>query len=309
VDAFSEPDRIEPAAVRYIKLGAGGAWLAECLERDALMFTDRVPHAVAVAGDWDRARQIYAEAGETQITDRIREISAFYQAGPNELWITFGQGRLWWALAAPGVIEGEGGVRIRRTLAPWSDRDRSGRILRTDGLSSSLTQTASYQRTICTVAAREYLLRRLNADLDPLALQADTLMAELTRTVRQIIAELHWRDFEVLVDLIVTRGGWRRIAAVGGSGQADSDLILEQPVTGERAFVQIKSKATAATFRECLGKFERYPEMDRFIFACHTASAGVSAPEGGRVQLWLGDQLAAKAVAAGLVDWLLARRT
>ena len=133
-------------------------------------------------------------------------------------------------------------------------------------------------------------------------------MADLTTAVGAVIADLHWRDFEVLVDLIFSRSGWRRVGAVGGSGQADSDLILQQAVTGERAFVQVKSKATPATLRDYQARFEEYPNMDRFFFACHTPRGPLEAPKDPRSYLWLRPELAAQAVDAGLVEWLLARR-
>lgn len=307
-DSAQSPREIEPAAVRYIKLGKGGAWLDDSLDSGTLKFTDVVPHDVATVGDWDSARQVYIDAGEANVTDRLRELRAFYEAGPRDLWITFGRGRLWWAFAAPGVTLGPDGVRVRGTIGGWSDRDADGRVLRVDALSTSLTQTAAYQRTICAVVARDYLLRILNAEPDALASHTSALLSGLTDAVGEMIADLHWRDFEVLVDLIFAHGGWRRIAAVGGSGQADSDLILQQPVTGEQAFVQIKSRANPATLRDYIAKFEAYPQMDRFIFACHSPGARLAAPNDSRLHLWLRPQLAARAVSGGLVDWLLARR-
>ena len=45
-----------------------------------------------------------------------------------------------------------------------------------------------------------------------------------------------------MVDLIFARNGWQRVTDVGGS-QKDIDLILMQPTTGEKAFVQVESRA------------------------------------------------------------------
>ena len=225
------------------------------------------------------ARGIYEAAGRATITDDLREIRDFYEQPAECLWITFGRGRLWWAYSDPHVRLRDDGVRERATLAPWSCLDAQGRELRINDLSTSLTQTAAYRRTICSVTALEtYLLRRLNAEADAQVERVEGLMADLTTAVGTVIADLHWRDFEVLVDLIFARSGWRRVAAVGGSGQADSDLILQQAVTGERAFVQVKSKATPATLRDYQARFEDYPNMDRFFFACHTPRGPLEAP-------------------------------
>ncbi|MBX3482409.1 restriction endonuclease [Phenylobacterium sp.] len=294
--------------MRYIKLGEGGAWLRECLQADQLLFQDLVPHEVAAGGDWDTARRLYGDDDRAQIGNDLREIRDFYKQPTDCLWITFGQGRLWWAFAEAEVTMRADGVRVRKTLKPWSCQDRAGRELLISDLSTSLTQTASYRRTICSVAAEAYLLRRLNAEADPLVERAEGLTADLTAVAGEMIAGLHWRDFEVLVDLIFSRSGWRRIAAVGGSGQPDSDLILQQAVTGERAFVQIKSKATAATLRDYLARFEAYPDMDRFFFACHSPAGRLEGPVDARVRLWLRPELAAQAMEAGLTGWLMDKR-
>ena len=104
------------------------------------------------------------------------------------------------------------------TLAPWSCLDAQGRELRINDLSTSLTQTAACRRTICSVTALEtYLLRRLNAEADAQVERVEGLMADLTTAVGTVIADLHWRDFEVLVDLIFARSGWRPVAGAKGS--------------------------------------------------------------------------------------------
>jgi hypothetical protein len=60
---------------------------------------------------------------------------------------------------------------------------------------------------------------------------------------------LGWRDFELLVDLVFTSSGWRRVGIVGKTQKTlDLDLIL--PSTGERAFVQVKSTTTLAELAE-----------------------------------------------------------
>ena len=40
-----------------------------------------------------------------------------------------------------------------------------------------------------------------------------------------------------------------------GENLTDVDLILEQPTTGERAFVQVKSKASQSTLDDYIGRF------------------------------------------------------
>jgi len=57
-----------------------------------------------------------------------------------------------------------------------------------------------------------------------------------------------------LVDLIFARSGWQRVSRVG-EDLADVDMILEQRATGERAFVQVKSKAGQAVLDDYVDRF------------------------------------------------------
>ena len=130
------------------------------------------------------------------------------------------------------------------------------------------------------------------------------LDVSIERSAQALIEQLDWRDFEVLVDLIFAGSGWQRSSGVGGSGQADTDLILEQAATGERAFVQVKSRATPTVFADYVERFEA-SGYQRLFFVCHSPSGVLRAPADPRIHIWLGDTLAGQAVQAGLFDWLI----
>lgn len=304
---------LKPQVVRYLKLGQGGAWLDACLEQGLIALGHQeADHPLCLRGDWDAVRTGLIAAGRsaTKATDFIREVRDFYTLGSDCLWITFGRGRLWWAFAEPEVhMSGpdQPGVRHRRVIGQWSDQDVDGKVLTIDSLSSRLTQVAAYRQTLCRVGAEDYLLRRLNAQPEPVVARALAASVELEGAAQEIIQALHWADFEVLVDLIFAQGGWRRISVLGGA-QADADLILEQAITGERAFVQIKSTASRAVFDDYLSRFQSQTQFDRMFFVCHS-SDGLEAPAGADrpVYVWSGRELAQRAVRCGLMDWLMAR--
>jgi len=90
-----------------------------------------------------------------------------------------------------------------------------------------------------------YLLRKINDISEPLVAEAEAVQQAMIEVASKMIAELHWADFEVLSDLILTRGGWQRVSVLGET-MADIDLIIEQPTLGERATVQVKSRANRA---------------------------------------------------------------
>jgi hypothetical protein len=61
--------------------------------------------------------------------------------------------------------------------------------------------------------------------------------------IAQLIQRLDDKDFENLVDMVFTAGGWRRIGGVGGT-EKNIDIELQQPVTGEFVMVKVKSKCS-----------------------------------------------------------------
>lgn len=79
-----------------------------------------------------------------------------------------------------------------------------------------------------------YLLRRINAEDEPLAKEAGELRTAMLDLTARMIARLHWAEFETMVDLIFARSGWQRISRLGGT-QKDVDLVLQQSATGEMA--------------------------------------------------------------------------
>jgi hypothetical protein len=304
--------RLQPTAVRYIKLGPGGAWAHRCLSEGWVELDHAaVPHGVAAAGDWGRVRALFLERGSDpgKATGYTRELRDFYTLPETALWITIANGRLWWTFAAVEVVEGQGrgtAARARRSIGGWRDKSVLGEPLLLNELSTRLTSVAAYQQTICGVREADYLVRRLNGEPEPAVGRALAAQAELTAAAGDLIQGLHWRDFELLVDLIFAGSGWRRVSAVGGSDQADSDLVLEQAVTGERAMVQVKSSADQAVIDDYAGRF-RAGGWDRCFLVCHSPKGQLRAPADPAFHLWQGEALSRQATDAGLLPWLIAK--
>ncbi len=84
-------------------------------------------------------------------------------------------------------------------------------------------------------------------------------------------------------------------------------MVLEQPTTGETAFVQVKSKAGQAVLDDYIGRFRRNETYDRMFFVCHSPAGTLSIDDTTGIHIWAGDRLADAAVKAGLFDWLTER--
>jgi hypothetical protein len=117
-----------PTEVRYIKLGPSGAWARATVRDGTLPFGFReAPHEACLAGDWEGVRTALSAAGRSQaaITQDLREIRAFYELGPDALWVTFCDGRLYWCFAEAGVdkaADDRGGTlpsRVRQVIGGW----------------------------------------------------------------------------------------------------------------------------------------------------------------------------------------------
>jgi hypothetical protein len=267
-------------------------------------------HADCAAGEWDKIRKGFLARGKAagKATAHTNELRDFYTLGADALWVTFADAKLWWAFTEPHVeyLEGQPLPRRRRTIGPWRSTSIEGAPLRLRDLSTTLTSTIAFRGTCCEIKAGDYLVRRINGVVEPLAEEADALRLQTVDLVKRLMAALHWRDFEIMVDLIFAASGWRRVGVLGET-EADLDLLLQQSATGERAFVQVKSSATPEVLADYVIRFREHA-CERMFFVCHSPSKALSKMEGGDgVELWFGDALAEQVMRAGLFDWLVQR--
>jgi len=306
-------------AVRYIKLGAAGAWEDAALSAGTLEWgTAADPAALLAAGAWDELATHYADQGLTKgiATSFTREARDFHTLGSETLWITFARGQLWWAFAEPRVVHRPGGVQpirathYRRTIGPWCNTDTNGRPLAVVDLSTRLTMLSGYRQTICAVGAKDYLLRVLRAEENPALVAARQARMALEGAMLPLIQGLHQSEFELFADLLFNRMGWQRVSVLGGT-MKDIDLLLELPATGERAAVQVKSAAAQGVLDGCTAAFRASRQADRFFFVTHSARGMLAIKEDEAderaVNLLDGPMLAGMTVRHGLTDWLMQR--
>jgi len=302
----------------YIKLGEANRWAKTALESNTLRFGFAdVSHEVAIAAaatkDFSAVKQFYeherrvAPGTATRYSNEVRE---FYTAGTEVLWITFAEGRMWWCFADSEVIPtptGDpeaAGSRYRKVLNGWSDKDLKRQTLFTNTLRGSLTTTAGFRGTICRVREFEYLLRRLNGEETPATEAVRTAHRQLIEALAPLISGLHWRDFELLVELVMTQGGWRRVSATGGT-QHTTDLELELPLTGDTAVVQVKSRLDQSTAEKITAELIEAAGAQVFI-AYHTGPEQLTMDQES-VTCIGPTALAELVVDLGLTKWVMAK--
>ncbi|HVC46473.1 MAG TPA: restriction endonuclease [Terracidiphilus sp.] len=303
----------------YIKLGEGNRWAKLAFESNTLRFGfHKFPHEASIAAvkakDFTPVKNFYenedgvAPGTATRYSNEVRE---FYTAGTDVLWITFAKGRLWWCFAEAEVKPNEdvdfeaAGSRYRRTINPWSDKDIRGGTLAINALRGSLTTTAGFRGTICRVREFDYLLRRLNGEVTPATEAVRTARLELINVLTPLIRGLHWKDFELLVELVMTQGGWRRVSATGGAQQT-IDIELELPLTSERAIVQVKSKLDQSTGDKITSDLNEASGGARVFIAYHTGFVQPSVDQ-DNVTVIGPAEIAKHCVDLGLTTWVMAK--
>lgn len=295
---------LEAKTANFIKLGEGGEWEGECLRDGTLRFGyHETPHELCLVGDWEGVSEFWRERrGNSGAGTRdMQQIRCFYEAGEDSIFITFHGGQMYWCRPCGPVMVQEDGGRVRSTSDGWSNSTIGGVPLTVERLSGHLLKVQMFRGTICKVGPFDYLLRKLNDDVLPEVAEAIKAEKQICEAILGLVRLLTWQDFELLVDLIFSASGWRRIGEVGRTQKTvDVDLIL--PTTGERAFVQVKSQANQASLSDYLQRFSA-SSHDRMFFVWHTGEINCDRATEG-VTLVGPQKLAKMILDAGLSSWL-----
>ncbi len=304
--------KISPTRVRYIKLGEGGSWEKECLEKGIIRIgfgsAQSERFELCQSGQWNDLSESFIAEGKDKGTAKhfANQLRLFFEDEGSMLWITFVGERLCWGMvehAKPAIHADANGV-WRPIRGGWQWTDLQGEQLTKDRLSGALTKLTAYRGASCNVDkdVSDYVIRRINGEKTPEVERALAASNEMKASAIPLMKLLGPRDFELLVDLVFTKSGWQRLSAVGKSEKTrDLDLIL--PSTGERAFVQVKSKTTSKELAEYVAKIEDGP-YERMFYVFHS---GEAEPDDSRVIVIGPEQLADLVMKAGLVDWLIGK--
>lgn len=306
--------------IRFIKLGDGGKWEKECIDDlNIIRLGYENPfHAESLRGEWEPVCQFWLNQrkGKRGTASRdLNQIRDFYEQPEETIWITFRSGLMFWCNASSEVIERKDesapGARERKVIGKWSCHDLKGNLLSTDTIDGRVTQVQGYRGTICSVNQEDYLLQKIAGEPQPEIQEIKESLSTLQSQIEGLIKGLWWHDFEILVDLIFSKLGWQRVSVLA-KREKDLDLDLMSPVTNERAFVQIKSTTSKGQLEDYIHKFDAgYDHYDKFYFVFHTVQGDkdLSSYETSDIRLWDSSRLAELIINAGLVDWLITKRS
>jgi hypothetical protein len=306
-----------PNSVRYVKNGEGGRWWPAAKAHGQVhLGWHIVPHDLLRIADMTAIeplirREFGAKRGATQDFNALRTL---LDHPSQHLWVTFQDGCMWWCTVRNGIEANPDGDMSNRghfwlTCAlPWSNHSIDGkRHLSITDLPGIITATSGFKGTVCKPKGWREILRIIRNEED-----ADARAAALAReayegAVAKLVARLGDKDFEVLVDLILSRTGWARLARLGGVTEG-IDVEVENATSDEIAFVQVKSSATQAVLDDYVSRFSKQKDhYKRMIFAIHSPKGELMPPDDQLVQVWTGKRIANLVVRLGLGDWVAKR--
>ena len=180
----------------------------------------------------------------------------------------------------------------------------SGGLLALSNLPGKLCQLQGYRATVCRVNYPELLLRTLNGTQSEIATSIRDHRATLSQHLALAIKELHWKDFELLVDLVFRAAGWIRVSVLGQHAKG-LDLELVEPIMEDRYIVQVKSQAGLADVLSTAEQFP-HPEYRRIFFVVHSPENSITNAKKipKHVEIVTPERLATMAADAGLAGWL-----
>lgn len=292
----------------YIKLGRGGKYEPDSIKTGKLRlgWSQQTIENIN-AGKWKLIeRQLRKELqGKPPgvATRDLNGLKIITGSKPEDIWITFHEAKLWWTRLVGGPVKQDSMSKFR-TTQPWCDKSVNGRLLVLNDLPGKLTQLQGFRGTVCRVQYTDLLKRTLNGILSPLATNIKKQRSDIAKNLAKAIKELHWKDFETLVDLVFRNAGLIRVSVLGQHAKA-YDLELREPLTEERYIVQVKSQAKLADLLSTADNFSA-DDYRRVYFVVHSPAADLKdVPDiPDHVEIIRPQRLGELALDAGLIKWL-----
>ncbi|MGX2968041.1 restriction endonuclease [Ursidibacter sp. B-7004-1] len=312
-------DKINPSNIRFIKLGAGGGWEKDCIETSHTIRLGYEAgseiHQECLNDQWDNCYAFW-EAHSGTPANHLRQIKDFYQLDENTLWVTFFGRKLYWAMCSSDIVEEADESRTRKVISnngKWSCTDIKGKELLIDNLDGRITKVQAYRGTICSVELEDYLIRRINGEAITEVEETKSALENLIENVEKLIKGLWWQDFELLTDLVFSKLGWQRYSVLGKT-EKGIDLDLYSPSIQKRVFVQIKSDTNINELKEYISNFEaeyKYYGYSEMYYVYHSGldKIDIESYRSKGVNLINGKKMAELIISAGLVEWLINKRS
>lgn len=305
--------------LRFVRCGRGECWRDTNLARQEIHFGwGNFPHSLLhrkvaselkdhMIREYSGRRFKNEPARKTAVSNSLRELLDALE--PERFtWITIAHDKLWWCTAKKGIeVTTNESETQGHFFAPceraWSDQSLTGALLELKNLPKSVSVMSRYQGTVCRPKQEESIWRAIRGESDPAVDQFHIVRVAYQAALRTMVERLHPRELEDLVDLLFARGGWSRLARVGGT-EKDWDLQTEHPELGEHAAIQVKVEAGQ---RELTDYEQRYIDDGRFTRLFFVVARPRSKLHPKKADVWTSIELAKLVERRGLAEWLAGR--
>lgn len=300
--------------VKFIRLGGGGDRFNECRENKSIYFGFGTNEILDACNNFNANKQLIESVlvshGYKKINDTMRQIKSFFQDDGNTLWVTTSERTIYF-----GFSEGENAFlkqidgsneTYKKMALGWTNKDSEGKVLNISGINGAITKTLAYQSTICDFSEKygELLVNRILNIPSKEKDEAKAACVELTSKLESLIQQFEPKDFELLIELIISRSGLKRIG-VAGKQEELIDLEIQHPMTDEVYIVQVKSEGKKREFADYVKKFRAYIENNqkcKMIYAFHHGSIVNHDQD---IIIWDSKKIAELSLNNGLSQWII----
>lgn len=254
--------------VFYIKLGAGNQIniAKKCIENDLLWLgyneakDETIKEAILNEQQdsskewkeiWESVRHSFPKANKQTQTSYAKAIRQVYTASEDDYFFTFLNSTMYYCHPIGDIIPitesnthggFDPGSRIRATTG-WKDHPETTDSIKLleRNLSGRITKAKIFRGTIyeLTGIEKDTFLNTLEWYF-PECEELEKAKNRIPELITPVIQMLNDHDFEILVDMLLTKSGWRRVGEVGGTQKA-IDMQYRIPITNETIYVQVKS--------------------------------------------------------------------
>lgn len=295
----------------YLKLGEQGRWEDVLCEGEKARIGWKNISLIDIQQKrWDKIKGEIESDFELRgkrngATQDFNALKIFCEATELDIFITFFDGKLYWCKLDNSEIQEDSVSKYRITKIKWRCKDIFGNILYTNKISGRISKTQGFRATLCSIDELDSLKRIINSEKSPLIINIESKRKELCELITKALNELHWKDLEILADLIFRQTGWRRISLIGGKMKY-IDMELEDVITKERYQVQVKASANKQDFEEYAEKFNGLDYRRMFFVVFNPDNSLIQYNNRfENIQLILGAELSELIIDLGLVNWIV----
>jgi hypothetical protein len=295
----------------YLKLGKEGSWEDELqIGNKARISWLKVDLIDIQNKHWDKIKKdiendFKERNKEKGATQDFNALKSFCEATENDIFITFFNSKLYWCVLDNSKIQQDDISKYRSTKIKWNCKNINDKLLNINQISGKISKTQGFRATLCKIDEKETLKRIINDEISPIANEIIKNKENLSKSILKAITELHWKDCEILTDLIFRQSGWRRIS-LNGENMKSIDLELIDPITKELFQVQVKASAGKKDFLEYAEKFNN-KGIHKLFFVTYNPDKSLFNYKNNydNVQIIIGLELAELIMDLGLTNWVL----